>query len=225
MSLILATDYAKKTGDYSSLSLVDLKVIALAIQLQEEFSPVNFKEAPVKTVFGSGSRNRADSGSSLPIGFYMPKLNFGKHNAYFKTHSYAQGFNFTEHDVKIYREFEGTPIPNDFVYLKRWYNHIDALMMSGHDEMQDSDGEVEESEELSSEETGGATDSGLSENDEEESEDEESDGGGWITPSNYKPKNNLSTAPSPVGILSTDFAIQVHLFENYFFFSFYVFSF
>lgn len=35
--VITVTEFAKKTGDYRSLSAVDLRVMALAFQLEKEF--------------------------------------------------------------------------------------------------------------------------------------------------------------------------------------------
>jgi len=203
----VAADYAKKTGDYASLSLVDIKVIALAIQLQEQFNPVAFKEASIKTVLGSGGSKPVED-TNLPVGFYMPKLNLGKYNAHFKTNSYAQGFCFSEQDIKLYRKLEGAEIGEDLVYLKRWINHVESLLATAScREDYDEGSDKELGDEVLEEE---ARDSGVSgEEDEEAEESDESDGGGWITPSNYKAKRTETAVSSPVGILSTDFAIQV----------------
>jgi len=201
-----ATDYAKKTGDYSSLSLVDIKVIALAIQIQEQFSIVSFKEASINTVFGSGETKSVED-TNLPVGFYMPKLNLGKHNAHFQNHSYVEGYTFSEKDIKLFRKLEGNTIGNEMVYLKRWANHIQALLLADSEDLEEDIGSSEGNNQAHSLETE-TRDSGVSGEDDDDEESDDSDGGGWITPSNYKAKKVEPQVSSPVGILSTDFAIQ-----------------
>ncbi|XP_014616119.1 PREDICTED: RNA-binding protein NOB1 [Polistes canadensis] len=67
------TEFAKKTGDYTSLSATDVKVIALTYQLEKEkVGTEHLKETPtiVKTI-NSAKHNK---NSSKPIvGFYIPK--------------------------------------------------------------------------------------------------------------------------------------------------------
>lgn len=51
MNFILATEFSKKTGDFKSLSAVDLRVIALTYQLEREFCDVtHVKSEPSKRV-------------------------------------------------------------------------------------------------------------------------------------------------------------------------------
>lgn len=72
---LLVTEFAKKTGDYTSLSATDVKVIALTYQLEKEkVGTEHLKEAPtiVKTI-NSGKRNK--NRSKPVVGFYMPKKN------------------------------------------------------------------------------------------------------------------------------------------------------
>ena len=50
-NLFLVTEFSKKTGDYKSLSAVDIRVLALSYQLEKEFgSPKNIKLEPKKEV-------------------------------------------------------------------------------------------------------------------------------------------------------------------------------
>ena len=47
----LATEFSKKTGDYKSLSAVDLRVLALTYQLEKEFcNTEHIKNEPSKKV-------------------------------------------------------------------------------------------------------------------------------------------------------------------------------
>lgn len=74
------TEFAKKTGDYTSLSATDIKVIALTYQLEKEkVGTEHLKEAPaiVKTI-NSGKHSKLHS---KPVaGFYMPKKKSNKTN-------------------------------------------------------------------------------------------------------------------------------------------------
>ncbi|XP_035738873.1 RNA-binding protein NOB1-like [Vespa mandarinia] len=74
------TEFAKKTGDYTSLSATDIKVIALTYQLEKEkVGTEHLKEAPiiVKTV-NSAKRNK--NRLKPVVGFYMPKKKLNRTN-------------------------------------------------------------------------------------------------------------------------------------------------
>lgn len=74
------TEFAKKTGDYTSLSATDVKVIALTYQLEKEkVGTEHLKEAPtiVKTI-NSAKRNK--NRSKPIVGFYMPKKKLHRTN-------------------------------------------------------------------------------------------------------------------------------------------------
>ncbi|GFR90232.1 RNA-binding protein NOB1 [Elysia marginata] len=54
-TILLITDFAKKTGDYSSLSAVDLKVLALTYDLEKQFKGVaHLRKQPERTPQWSG---------------------------------------------------------------------------------------------------------------------------------------------------------------------------
>lgn len=88
------TEFSKKTGDYTSLSATDIKVIALTYQLEkEQVGTEHLKEAPtiVKTI-NSSKRNKLHS--KPLVGFYMPKK---KSN---KTKKNKDGENVTQNENK-----------------------------------------------------------------------------------------------------------------------------
>ncbi|ESO03424.1 hypothetical protein HELRODRAFT_192032 [Helobdella robusta] len=70
-SIKAVTDFSKKTGDYQSLSAVDLRVLALTYQLEvEHVGKDHIKTASTKTVKCEIKNSRTDP---LPIGFYSSK--------------------------------------------------------------------------------------------------------------------------------------------------------
>ncbi|XP_014467540.1 PREDICTED: RNA-binding protein NOB1 [Dinoponera quadriceps] len=67
------TEFSKKTGDYTSLSATDIKVIALTYQLEKEkVGTHHLKDIPTKRVIKS-STDKDNKDNLEPIGFYMPK--------------------------------------------------------------------------------------------------------------------------------------------------------
>ncbi|KAG7197067.1 hypothetical protein KM043_015655 [Ampulex compressa] len=68
------TDFAKKTGDYTSLSATDIKVIALTYQLEKEKVGIaHLKEAPTMAQTMDASIRQTEDLSKPLIGFYMPQ--------------------------------------------------------------------------------------------------------------------------------------------------------
>ena len=67
------TEFSKKSGDYTSLSATDIKVIALTYQLEKEkVGTTHLKDAPtIRSIASTEEKSRDDL--KLPIGFYMPK--------------------------------------------------------------------------------------------------------------------------------------------------------
>ena len=78
---ITVTDFSKQTGDYSSLSATDLRVMALAVAMEREAKGSTDhlrKEATMKpTVHFHGRNGNNNSnekkGNNLPAGFYRPE--------------------------------------------------------------------------------------------------------------------------------------------------------
>ncbi|XP_011642268.1 RNA-binding protein NOB1 [Pogonomyrmex barbatus] len=68
------TEFSKKSGDYTSLSATDIKVIALTYQLEKEkVGTAYLKDAPtIRTIKSTADKENGDD-PKLPVGFYMPK--------------------------------------------------------------------------------------------------------------------------------------------------------
>ncbi|KAL0117703.1 hypothetical protein PUN28_008839 [Cardiocondyla obscurior] len=67
------TEFAKKSGDYTSLSATDIKVIALTYQLEKEkVGTAHLKDIPTIRSIQS-TENKSIDDLKLPAGFYMPK--------------------------------------------------------------------------------------------------------------------------------------------------------
>ncbi|KAL6439987.1 hypothetical protein ACFW04_002974 [Cataglyphis niger] len=68
------TEFSKKSGDYTSLSATDIKIIALTYQLEKEkVGTAHLKDAPtIRTIAPIEDKQSGDD-LKLPIGFYMPK--------------------------------------------------------------------------------------------------------------------------------------------------------
>lgn len=74
--IFIVTEFAKKTGDYASLSATDIKVIALTYQLEKEkigTDHLRIKPTVAQTV-DSNVEKTEDLRTPL-AGFYMPEKN------------------------------------------------------------------------------------------------------------------------------------------------------
>ncbi|XP_011705852.1 PREDICTED: RNA-binding protein NOB1 [Wasmannia auropunctata] len=68
------TEFAKKSGDYTSLSATDIKIIALTYQLEKEkVGTTHLKDIPTTRVIKSTLNKGSGDDPKLPLGFYMPK--------------------------------------------------------------------------------------------------------------------------------------------------------
>merc|ERR1712142_1257996 len=77
-SITAVTEFAKKTGDYKSLSAVDLRVLALTYQLEKEFgNPENIKTEPTRKA-ATVDKTSVRSDKHI-LGFYVEKR-VGKEN-------------------------------------------------------------------------------------------------------------------------------------------------
>lgn len=68
------TEFSKKSGDYTSLSATDIKVIALTYQLEKEkVGTAHLKDVPTIRSITSTADKQIEDNPKLPVGFYMPK--------------------------------------------------------------------------------------------------------------------------------------------------------
>lgn len=72
--MFLVTEFAKKTGDYASLSATDIKVIALTYQLEREnVGTDHLKTSPTVTKTVDSSVGQTEDLRTPVAGFYMPE--------------------------------------------------------------------------------------------------------------------------------------------------------
>nr|XP_038041525.1 RNA-binding protein NOB1 [Anas platyrhynchos] len=194
----LVSDFAKRTGDFPSLSAADLQVLALTCQLHAECSgPAGLRLQPPDKVRLSSSLRHPEAPLHL-AGFHLPS----KHK--------CPGKGRRQHSPE--RSQDPTE-SNEFGSFLYWRPPLPSI----EDELQELleahavSVSPETTEEHRSPEDG---DSAKEEEDEEDEDEEESDDEGWITPSNLKQVQqdlgHCDTAPADiqVGCVTTDFAMQ-----------------
>lgn len=199
--LAKVTSVAKKTGDFATLSLVDLKVIALTYQLEKEHVGTDhLRDTPVPAVtIASGQRPPEIAGSGKVQGFYDGKGDRGDRS---RTVTETETESVPEVEVAI----EDGGLEEKFAELssKEAEELQEAILKQVQEEPEGEDDESGEEEEASEEEDS------TNEDGEEEDDDDE----GWITPSNIKEVKRdfgtdlLEDNPSPVACMTTDYAMQ-----------------
>lgn len=197
--LAKVTSVAKKTGDFATLSLVDLKVIALTYQLEKEHVGTDhLRDTPVPAVtIASGQRPPEIAGSGKVQGFYD-----GKGDRVDRSRTVTETESVPEVEVAI----EDGGLEEKFAELssKEAEELQEAILKQVQEEPEGEDDESGGEEEASEEEDS------ANEDGEEEDDDDE----GWITPSNIKEVKRdfgtdlLEDNPSPVACMTTDYAMQ-----------------
>lgn len=199
--LAKVTSVAKKTGDFATLSLVDLKVIALTYQLEKEHVGTDhLRDTPVPAVtIASGQRPPEIAGSGKVQGFYDGKGDRGDRS---RTVTETETESVPEVEVAI----EDGGLEEKFAELssKEAEELQETILKQVQEEPEGEDDESDGEEEASEEEDS------TNEDGEEEDDDDE----GWITPSNIKEVKRdfgtdlLEDNPSPVACMTTDYAMQ-----------------
>jgi len=197
-SINAVTEFSKKTGDYKSLSAVDLRVLALTYQLEKEFgNPDSIKTEPTRK---AATVNTTSARSDKHIlGFYVEKRG-GKENEDVGVETGEPMDTSSTDDVKEVKEEEEG-------------EEKEATMIVPEEaEACTEENQTEEAGHVKWEDEGSAD----AEDDDDNDEDDD-DEGGWITPRNLsKVKQALGTVGC-VGIgessvrcacLTTDFAMQ-----------------
>ncbi|KAG9474993.1 hypothetical protein GDO78_003451 [Eleutherodactylus coqui] len=197
-SIQLVTDFSKKTGDYVSLSAIDIKVLALTYQLEAEHVGTEHirKEPPQKVSVRSTAQH-----PEAPVnvaGFHFPSKSAGKKDETLKTPATEETKDGAENREYNSFFFWRSPLPNI-------EDDLLELMNAQSVSLTTSPNEAPPSDEPDSIEEG--------EDDHIDEDDEDDDEGGWITPSNIRQvQQDLGCREAPVnvvvGCLTTDFAMQ-----------------
>lgn len=218
-SIKIVTDFSKKTGDYRSLSAVDIQVIALTYQLEKEnVGTDHIKTVPDSKIEWTASKAMLEKPTSI-AGFYLAK---GKNNSRTTSESTCTSDLPEQQETST----ENSDEPNNTCTC--------PSSASGQSQTrnQDGDSNIAETENQTVKERGDegtvkeGDDEGLTvtaemleeteedEGIEEDEEEEEDDDDGWITPSNITSlKQKMSHADQErvavcVGCVTTDFAMQ-----------------
>ncbi|XP_011862818.1 PREDICTED: RNA-binding protein NOB1 [Vollenhovia emeryi] len=232
------TEFSKKSGDYTSLSATDLKVIALTYQLEKEkVGTAHLRDSPtIRTVKPAEDKPAGDD-SKLPAGFYIPKKREREKSVD------NESVDVNEKDVAHIEIVDNSATSNTETSdaEKQCISHMSASL----DESQESDYETAGSDDEDDKTTDLADKfselkcnpadfkvegdcegkcavddilapvDATSKSDESfENEDDDDDDSGWITPANVsKVKNQMGSEifeekAATVACLTTDFAMQ-----------------
>lgn len=207
--------FAKKTGDYLSLSSADIKVIALTYQLECELvGKQHLRTEPVIAKTIASKQKPVELIDKAPLaGFYIPpekeklieKAQKTRDLIADKVEQESQVAK-DEDDSQSEEDEQTEIVGNETVeQLEEKFNSLNVGLVSDSEANQIlvSVKDKTENNENSDEET-----------DSEESESEEDDGSSWITPSNLIEMSNACTqgmveaTKARVACMSTDFAVQ-----------------
>ncbi|XP_053696580.1 RNA-binding protein NOB1 [Sabethes cyaneus] len=203
--LTVVTNVAKKTGDFATLSLVDLKVVALTYQLEKEYVGTDhLRQEPTSAVTVASVRKPAElSGTGKVQGFYDGgKKDDGK-----------QQEDSVDDVTKVEVTVEEQQLAEKFAELSsaEVTNLEDGILnqLSLEQTQLSTENDTSKEEESSEEEEYDEDEDDTNVEDQDDDDDE-----GWITPSNIKDVKRdfgtdfLEENPSPVACMTTDFAMQ-----------------
>ncbi|KAJ8407921.1 hypothetical protein AAFF_G00269650 [Aldrovandia affinis] len=221
----LVTEFSKKTGDYPSLSATDIKVLALAYQLEaENVGDAHLKKEPDVKVQVCSTQRHPEAPVNI-AGFHLPS----------KQTSKTPGTGCLSHTPSQSSPAVESAEFNSFLFWRNPLPNIEAdlleLLSAETVSTADSPGAVAEKLQSVCISTGGQDvapqptaiscehgsgsegESEEDDNEDEEDDNDEEDGGGWITPSNIKQVqldvgNGESPTDIKVGCITTDFAMQ-----------------
>lgn len=202
------TDFAKKTGDFATLSSTDIKVLALTYELEKQLVGTDhLRKEPIvaKTAYTAKPAENSQSRTALP-GFYNPtnqeeesesdeiEEDMEEEEEGGKTAEEAQEEEINEELIEKLCTMDISPSSSD--------QSNDILQPVNNNESEEISNEMELEED--------DHDEGNSDNESEKDDDDE----GWITPSNIKTvKKNFSgdileDREVVVACITTDFAMQ-----------------
>lgn len=226
----IVTDFAKKTGDYSSLSATDIKVMALTYQLEKELvgiSHINEEPKVKKTInFNKTTKQPMESKADI-AGFYLP----GKQEEQLidKTENHEESIDKIQEvkDLvhKTKENEETTNVKDDDTQSEGQTDeeHSEEENVEDHVDLESIDQDLTEKfANVGLESTAIECDeidvlakvSDDSTSEYEEEEDDDDDESSWITPSNIKTvKKQINSGCTEeknvkVACITTDFAMQ-----------------
>ncbi|KAM4722056.1 RNA-binding protein NOB1 [Rhinophrynus dorsalis] len=201
----LLTEFSKKTGDYASLSATDIKVLALAYQLEaEHVGQEHIRTEPPQNVSVSTTAQHPEAPVNV-AGFHLPSKAANKKDCSLRIPSEDKKpcpIRRPENDEFGSFLFWRSPLPSIEEDLLELMNaHVVSLTSSTE--------QVESPLHLSEDQRSKLEQSLETDSSTEEEENEE----GWITPSNIKQiQQDMGICEAPVnvlvGCLTTDFAMQ-----------------
>ncbi|KAK7114004.1 RNA-binding protein NOB1-like [Littorina saxatilis] len=227
-AILAVSDFAKKTGDYRNLSLVDISVLALTYMLEKQHEgTTHIRTAPVNKAaeYIVPNKNNADKQTKI-AGFYMSKTSEEQKAS--KSPDEKTNEDSSTSPEESAQEHENAEKQDE---SESQADTAIPEVQKTEDMQADTDTAVEQSgdkmETSTADAAGDNTSNDIlpenlieegegSEEEEEEEEDDDDDDGGWITPSNIKEVKQqmgagcMEAAKDPVTVacLTTDFAMQ-----------------
>ncbi|KAM8947407.1 RNA-binding protein NOB1 isoform 2-T2 [Pelodytes ibericus] len=194
-SILLVTEFSKKTGDYASLSATDIKVLSLVYQLEaEHVGKDHIRAEPPQKVSVKPTAKHPEAPVNV-AGFHFPSKHVNRKEGLLKTPIGEERppLRAESNDYDSFL-FWRSPLPNIEEDLMELMN---AQVVSVTSEGEKDALEKPEDRTPS----------------EEEEEEDEDDDAGWITPNNIKQIcQDIGVREAPVdvvvGCLTTDFAMQ-----------------
>ncbi|KAJ1083760.1 hypothetical protein NDU88_003915 [Pleurodeles waltl] len=199
----LVTEFAKKTGDYPSLSATDLKVLALAYQLVAEHVGVDhLRQEPEQKIAVTSTAQHPEAPVNL-AGFHLPSKPKTESPSLLGKDQRFAGAETLEFGSFI---FWRDPLPNIEEDLQELLSSPSAAVSVA----------IRKDPQETTDDHGGALDTTGTDSEDEDNEEEDDDddgGGGWITPSNIKQvQQDMRSGEPPINVkvacLTTDFAMQ-----------------
>ncbi|XP_061163583.1 RNA-binding protein NOB1-like [Saccostrea echinata] len=213
----IVTEFSKKTGDYKSLSSVDIHVIALTYQLEKEnVGSDHIKTVPDNKIEWTTSKAMLEKPTSI-AGFYLAKDNSKNRTNSECTTTSDLPETESQTTPKEHLNDQSVNTSQDIKLLTDDVNQSQTIESKGNltiDSTETSETGGEQREEGLTvtaemlEET--EEDEGIEEDGDEDDDDDD----GWITPSNITSlKQKMTSADQekvavPVGCVTTDFAMQ-----------------
>jgi len=190
------TDFSKKTGDYRSLSAVDIKLIALVLHLEKQHCGLDHvKTEPNSSSQWTTTQHNLQKPTEI-AGFYLKKNEMGQSNATSRTTSFSVDVPSDAPETVLAHAYVSESLSNCSLDGVEQAS-ANCVIADGSVLVEDVVIEEDESEE-------GA----------EESSSDGEDGGGWITPRNLAAaRQQMGSADCAsqavvVGCLTLDFSMQ-----------------